>query len=105
MLLANAWMPNKGSGVFFELSPSIMEERVSKKAPGPFLVALLASAAIVSAGCTTTPAQYWERLKGDGFPGWSEAMGSGVRGNKDAKSSGFFTDRRSEQIEKDLGGF
>ena len=32
-------------------------------------------------------------------------MGSGVRGNKDSKPSGFFTDRRSEQIEKDLGGF
>jgi hypothetical protein len=32
-------------------------------------------------------------------------MGSGVRNDKNAKPSGFFTDRRSEQIEKDLGGF
>jgi hypothetical protein len=60
-------------------------------------------AALCAAGCTTTPRQAWESLKGEGFPGWSET--SGVRGTKDAKSSGFFTDRRSEQIEKDLGGF
>ena len=82
-----------------------MDSAHSKKTPDPLSVALLAIAILVSAGCTTTPAQYWEKLKGDGFPGWSDAMGSGVRGNKDAKSSGFFTDRRSEQIEKDLGGF
>src|SRR5262245_36302674 len=56
-------------------------------------------------GCTTTPNQMWESLKGDGFTGWSGDFASGVRNNKDAKPSGFFTDRRSEQIEKDLGGF
>jgi hypothetical protein len=66
---------------------------------------LVAIAVLVAAGCTTTPRQYWESLKGDGFPGWSESMGSGVRGNvSDAKPSGFFTDRRSEQIEQNLGG-
>src|SRR6266436_2962884 len=63
------------------------------------------TAILFTAGCTTTPTQYWEKLKGDGFPGWSEAMGGGVRGSKDSKPSGYFTDRRSEQIEKDLGGF
>jgi hypothetical protein len=50
-----------------------------------------------------TPQQTWESLKGDGFPGWSET--TGMRGAKSPSSSGFFTDRRSEQIEKDLGGF
>ena len=65
----------------------------------------LAAFSLIAAGCTTTPRQYWESLKGDGFPGWSESMGSGVRGNvSDAKPSGFFTDRRSEQIEQSLGG-
>jgi len=62
-----------------------------------FLLAALSCAV----GCTSSPRETWESLKGDGFPGWNDA---GVRGNKDAKASGFFTDRRSEQIEKDLGG-
>jgi len=61
------------------------------------------AAAVLCAGCTTTPRQAWESLKGEGFPGWS--ADSGLRGGKDPKASGFFTDRRSEQIEKDLGGF
>ena len=66
---------------------------------------VVAGAAAWSAGCAMTPRQYWESLKGEGFPGWSESMASGARGNtKDAKPSGFFTDRRSEQIERDLGG-
>ena len=68
-------------------------------------LAALATAALSTGGCTTTPTQYWDKLKGNGFPGWSETMGAGVRGNNDSKPSGFFTDRRSEQIEKDLGGF
>lgn len=65
---------------------------------------LILLTAVACAGCSLTPRQTWEALKGDGFPGWSDSLASGVRGNKDAKSSGFFTDRRSEQIEKDLGG-
>jgi len=69
------------------------------------LVIVFAAAALCAGGCTTTPRQFWESLKGDGFPGWSDELASGVRANKDAKPSGFFTDRRSEQIEKDLGGF
>ncbi len=67
------------------------------------LLPMIVVALLCVAGCSTTPRQAWESLKGEGFPGWSE--NSGVRGAKDAKSSGFFTDRRSEQIEKDLGGF
>jgi hypothetical protein len=61
--------------------------------------------ALAAVGCKTTPRQYWESLKGEGFPEWSETMGSGVRASASgAKPSGFFTDRRSEQIEKSLGG-
>jgi hypothetical protein len=65
----------------------------------------LTAAAFFAAGCTTTPRQMWDSLKGDGFTGWNEEIATGLRANKDAKPSGFFTDRRSEQIEKDLGGF
>lgn len=55
------------------------------------------------AGCCACPC--WESLKGEGFPGWSESMGTGVRGGDSAaKPSGFFTDRKSEQIERSLGG-
>lgn len=58
---------------------------------------LLACSLILCAGC--------ERYKGAGFPQWNQSLG-GMRGNGgEAKSSGFFTDRRSEQIEKNLGGF
>ena len=56
--------------------------------------------AAVSGGC-----QWREQLKGDGFPAWSESLGAGARGqDSDARPSGFFTDRRSEQIERNLGG-
>jgi hypothetical protein len=66
-------------------------------------VLLCAAGCTVTPGQTWTPRQAWESLKGEGFPGWSDT--SSVRGAKAAKPSGFFTDRRSEQIEKDLGGF
>lgn len=56
--------------------------------------------ATCGAGCRWT-----DTLKGEGFPAWSETMGAGARGNgPEAKPSGFFTDRRSEQIEQNLGG-
>ena len=66
---------------------------------------LAAALVLLSAGVCQTPLAWLESMKGDGFPGWSDSLGSGVRGaNPDAKPSGFFTDRRSEQIEKSLGG-
>ncbi len=78
-----------------------MSIRITAK---PILVAVSILSVLIT-GCTMTPRQYWEKLKGDGFPEWSEGLSSGVRGNTSgAKPSGFFTDRRSEQIEKDLGG-
>ena len=65
----------------------------------------LAALLLPLGGCTTTPREYWEALKGDGFPEWNESMGVGARGDsKAAKPSGFFTDKRSEEIEKSLGG-
>lgn len=70
-----------------------------------FLCGLLGLIAALGAGCQTTPQQYLESLKGNGFTGWSSEMGGGVRGaDPNAKPSGFFTDRRSEQIEQSLGG-
>jgi hypothetical protein len=75
------------------------------------LTLLLAAAPVCACGCTTTlrqawetPQQAWNSLKGEGFAGWSENLASSIRGAKDAQPSGFFTDRRSEQIEQDLGG-
>jgi len=59
---------------------------------------------LLSSGCQS-PRQFWDSLKGEGFPEWSGQMAGGVRGKaSDAQPSGFFTDRRSEQIEQNLGG-
>jgi hypothetical protein len=41
------------------------------------------------------------------FPGWSNKMSSGVRAQgkeKEAKPSGLLFDKRSQEIEKNLGG-
>jgi hypothetical protein len=63
------------------------------------------AALLLAPGCTMTPRQYWESLRGEGFPEWSDKTAAGVRGNtQSAKPSGFFTDKRSDQIEQDLGG-
>jgi hypothetical protein len=67
------------------------------------LLAAVLGALVASAGCQWCQSK-WDRLKGDGFPEWSDSMGA-ARGNaSDAQPSGYFTDRRSEQIEKSLGG-
>ena len=67
------------------------------------LLALVIS--FLATGCTAGSRFNWETLKGPGFPGWSEQNAVRGSGSDSAKPSGFFTDRRSEQIEKDLGGF
>jgi len=62
------------------------------------------TAVLVVSGCAN-PRQYWEALKGEGFPEWNENMAASAGGDASkAKPSGFFTDRRSEQIEQHLGG-
>jgi hypothetical protein len=59
---------------------------------------------LTAAGCRS-PQAWLESMKGDGFPESSDSLGAGIRGaNPNAKPSGFFTDRRSEQIEQSLGG-
>ena len=57
-------------------------------------------------GCQSNPWGQWnEMIKGNGFTSWNESMSTGVRGkDPNAKPSGFFTDRKSEQIEQNLGG-
>jgi hypothetical protein len=56
-----------------------------------------------SPGCQWA-GNYYDSLKGEGFPAWSESMGGARGNNATARPSGFFTDRRSEQIEQSLGG-
>jgi len=66
---------------------------------------LLVIAALFAVSGCANPRQYWEALKGEGFPEWNENMAATARGDTSkAKPSGFFTDRRSEQIEQHLGG-
>jgi hypothetical protein len=70
----------------------------------PCLYSLICLSAAM--GCTGPSRFNWETLKGPGFPGWTEQSSArATTGAPAPKSSGFFTDRRSEQIEKDLGGF
>jgi hypothetical protein len=64
-------------------------------------LALVACASLAfSTGCTVTPQQYFEALKGDGFVDAATVRST----SKDTQPSGFFTDRKSEQIERSLGG-
>ena len=64
----------------------------------PLVVALLLFS---SAGCS-----YLETMRGDGFSDTREPVSGSVRaGADDAKPSNFFTDKRSDEIEKSLGGF
>jgi len=62
--------------------------------------------AIIAAGLTGCQwAQtHYQSLRGEGFKDYQG--GSSLRGDTgDAKPSGFFTDKRSDQIEQNLGGF
>jgi hypothetical protein len=64
------------------------------------LLVIILVATIGAPGCA-----WFDSLRGDGFQNWNQTMGGGIRGaDPNAQSSGFFTDRRSEQIEKNLGG-
>jgi hypothetical protein len=57
-------------------------------------------AALAAPGCA-----WYDSLRGDGFQTWNDSLGGGMRGpNQTAEPSGFFTDKRSDQIEKNLGG-
>jgi hypothetical protein len=52
---------------------------------------------LTSSGC-----QWIDQLKGPGFPGWEENQSLRSQ-NGGGKPSGMFFDRRSEQIESNLG--
>ena len=65
---------------------------------------LLAALCLASVGCAN-PREYWGAIRGEGFPEWSENMGTSARGEASkVKPSGFFPDRKAEQIEQHLGG-
>jgi hypothetical protein len=84
---------------FLTALPTKLCTAVSRAGCWAALLALLAFAP----GCQWTR-NYYESLKGEGFPQWGESMAAARSGNANAKPSGFFTDRRSEQIERSLGG-
>jgi hypothetical protein len=69
--------------------------------PPHFRLLLVAIGALIAApGCT-----WVDSLRGNGFQSWNQSLGNGMRGGDPAAtSSGYFTDRRSEEIEKSLGG-
>jgi hypothetical protein len=67
-----------------------------------WLLAAVLGAFVASTGCQWCQAKM-EQLKGEGFPEWSDS-GSPRGDVSNAKPSGYFTDRRSEQIEQSLGG-
>ena len=69
---------------------------ISRQTSGYLALLLLASG---FAGCA-----WVEKWKGDIPKDWSKTGGSMRGNNPDAKPSGLFMDRRSEQIEKNLGG-
>jgi len=53
---------------------------------------------------TASGCQWIDQWRGPGFASWNSDNG-GMRGkNPDAKPSGFLFDRRSQQIEENLGG-
>ena len=57
--------------------------------------------------CGAAPGCAWyDSLRGEGFQTWNDSLGGGsMRGpTQSAEPSGFFTDKRSDQIEKNLGG-
>jgi len=69
-------------------------------APQFRLLLLALAAMLITPGCT-----WFDSLRGDGFQTWNQSLGGTMRGNDPAaQPSGFFTDKRSEQIEQNLGG-
>ena len=65
------------------------------------MIAPIALTAVATlSGCT-----WVDSLRGDGFQSWNQSLGSQLRGKAETtQPSGFFTDSRSDQIERNLGG-
>lgn len=69
-----------------------------------WLVVMCGAVAAASAGCAGCRWP-WGATEAESFPPWSEQLSTGLRGEAQAaRPSGFFTDPRSHQIEKSLGG-
>jgi hypothetical protein len=68
-------------------------------------LSIILAATALGLGCTTSPSKTWQSLQGEGFPAWNEQLGSDLRATKNAQPSGHFTDKKSDQIEQNLGGF
>ena len=85
----------------------VKQEEGANSRPGlcSSLVRCLVVASLLSSSGCQSPQRFWNSLKGEGFPEWNGQVAGGVRGKaSEVKPSGFFTDRRSEQIEQNLGG-
>jgi hypothetical protein len=82
-----------------------MNERTRMKHSTAKLTILpLVLCALSTMGCQWVHTRY-EALRGPGFNDMNQG-GVSVRGDaNEAKPSGFFTDKRSDQIEQNLGGF
>lgn len=82
-----------------------MDPRTTLNCTVRSLSALVLTACLfASSGCQWMQTRY-EALRGEGFKG-AHQDGMSLRGDvRDAKPSGFFTDKRSDQIEQNLGGF
>jgi hypothetical protein len=69
-------------------------------APQFRLVLLALVVVLLVPGCA-----WFDSVRGDGFQTWNQSLGGTIRSNDPAaQPSGFFTDKRSEQIEQNLGG-
>jgi hypothetical protein len=71
--------------------------------PHPLRLVFLAATATLL--CAAGGCSWYDSLRGNGFADWNNGLGANVRGNDPSvQPSGFFTDKRSDQIEKNLGG-
>lgn len=67
----------------------------------PLRLVLVLAALSAAPGCA-----WFDSLRGEGFQSWNQSLeGSGLRSSDStAQPSGYFLDKRSDQIEKSLGG-
>ena len=68
--------------------------------PWIVIAPIVLTAVAAFSGCT-----WMGSLRGDGFQSWNQSLGGQLRSKaEDSQPSGFFTDSRSDQIERNLGG-
>jgi hypothetical protein len=82
------------------MNPSSLVDCLS---PRTVIATAIVACALSTSGCQWMQTRY-ESLRGEGFK--DHQSGTSLRGDtSDARPSGFFTDKRSDQIEQNLGGF